>query len=308
MKGDLSSSNGLVWTFLSDPVPTELAEFVREAELLPDDAEFVVQNHHRPEVAVREGYLIILIHVPTFNKQTRTTHGVPLYFIIRSNRLWTVHFEAIVVLEGMWSEFSTNEDKRTEYFSGGAVSLTLHIISELYASAFNKLERLAQHIDIAEDAVFQGNERKMVEEVSLLVRDVMDFRKIIRLQTNLFSTIPNHPLLSARAANGGASVAPVWGRVNGQTKKLWDILEGLFESTTQLGKTNRDLLQHKENELLRMLTYYSITSIPLLLLMEPLYPYVGESIITTAIYGAGVGLLILLLLFIFLRAKRHRVL
>jgi len=96
--------------------------------------------------------------------------------------------------------------------------------------------------------------------------------------------------------------------VNGQTKKLWDILEGLLESTTQLGKTNRDLLQHKENELLRLLTYYSIISIPLLLLMEPFYAYVGRNVVTTAIYVAGLGALTLLLLYIFIRAKRRRVL
>lgn len=301
MRGDLSSAGGLVWTLLSEPTPEELAEFVRDAHLETADAQFVVQNHHRPEVAVRQDYLIILIHVPTFNKQTRVTRGVPLYFIIRDNRLWTVHHDPIAVLEGLWSDFSTNQDKRTEYFRDGAAGIALHIVSELYGSAFNKLERLAKHIDIAEEAVFQGNERKMVEEISLLVRDVMDFRKIIRLQTNLFATSPAHPLISA-------TIAPVWGRIHGQARKLWDVLEGLYESTGQLGKTNRDLLQHKENELLRMLTYYSIVSIPLLLLMEPLYPYVGHSVATTIAYIAGVGLLILLLLYIFLRAKRQRVL
>jgi Mg2+ and Co2+ transporter CorA len=302
MKGNLSSSAGLVWTFLSEPAPAELAEFVREADLLPADAEFVVQNHHRPEVAVREGYLIILVHVPTFNKQTRTTRGVPLYFVVREGRLWTIHFEPIVVLEGLWSEFSTDEDKRSEYFSEGSIGLALHIVSELYASAFKKLERLAKHIDIAEDAVFQGNERKMVEEISLLMRDVMDFRKIIRLQTNLFSTIPNHPLLRSPAA-------PVWSRVHGQTKKLWDILEGLFESTAQLGKTNRDLLQHKENALLRLLTVYSIFSIPALILISPYQrhsPY--DSLFDTILYLGIFAAFVVALMLILWRAKRRRIL
>ena len=302
MKGDLTNATGLTWTALAEPSPNELAEFVREADLVPADAEFVVQNHHRPEVAVRDNYLIILIHVPTFNKQTRTTAGVPLYFIVREGRLWTVHYEPIVVLDGLWSTFSTDEDKRTEYFSEGAMSLALHLISELYASAFKKLERLASHIDIAEDAVFRGNERKMVEEVSLLMRDVMDFRKIIRLQTNLFTTIPNHPLLPA-------ALAPLWGRINGQTKKLWDILEGLLESTTQLGETNRDLLQHKENQLLRLLTVYSIFSIPAIILISPYNrssPF--SNLWDTILYLGIFGTFMVALLVILFRAKRRRIL
>lgn len=302
MKGDLSDAAGLVWTLLSEPTPTELAEFVRESRLEASDGEFVVQNHHRPEVAVREGYLIILIHVPTFNKQTRITRGVPFYLIIREGRLWTVHHEPIVVLDGVWADFSTNAEKRNEYFADGATGLALHLVSELYASAFNKLQRLAKHIDIAEDAVFQGNERKMVEEVSLLMRDVMDFRKIIRLQTNLFIMPPHHPLISA-------SVAPVWARVHGQTKKLWDVLEGLFESTTQLGKTNGDLLQHKENELLRLLTVYSIFSIPALILISPYNrPSPFENMWDTILYLGIFGAFVVVLFVILIWARRKRVL
>lgn len=302
MKGDLSSDGGLVWTHLSDASPEELAEFVRDSGLEVTDAEFVVHNHHRPEVAVRAEYVIILIHVPTFNKQTRVTRGVPLYLVIRENHLWTIHQEPIVVLDGVWADFSTNQEKRSEYFSDGSASVALHIVSELYSTAFNKLARLSNHIDIAEDAVFQGNERKMVEEISLLMRDVMDFRKIVRLQTNLFATLPNHPLLTA-------TCIPLWSRVHGQTKKLWDVLEGLYESTTQLGLTNRDLLQHKENALLRLLTVYSIFSIPALILISPYnrpspYDNVWDAALYLGIFGAFVvGLFVILY-----RARRRRIL
>jgi Mg2+ and Co2+ transporter CorA len=136
MKGDLSDAGGLVWTMLSEPAPAELAEFVREAGLETSDGEFVVQNHHRPEVAARQNYIIILIHVPTFNKQTRITQGVPLYLVVRDGRLWSVHHEPIVVLDGLWADFSTDTEKRLEYFAEGAAGLALHIVSELYASAF----------------------------------------------------------------------------------------------------------------------------------------------------------------------------
>ena len=180
--------------------------------------------------------------------------------------------------------------------------MAFHIISELYSTAFKKLTRLAKHIDIAEDAVFHGNERKMVEEISLLMRDVMDFRKIVRLQTNLFATIPSHPLISTEQV-------PVWARVHGQTKKLWDVIEGLYESTKHLGETNRDLLQHKENSLLRLLTVYSIFSIPALILISPYNrPSPYENWIDMTIYLGIFGAFVVALLVILIRAKRKRIL
>lgn len=301
MRHDMVANGGLTWVELSKPTPEELAAFVREAMLEPTDAEFVVQNHHRPEVAVRHNYLLILVHVPTFNKQTRVTRGVPLYFVVTTKQLWVIHEDPIVPLQQLWEDYELNADKREEYFSMGALGLALQIITVMHNSAFRKLDRLTKHVDIAEDAVFQGNERKMVEEISILRRDVMDFRKIIRLQIDLFSTPPTHPLVTDELRS-------LWLRLNGQTRRLWDLLESLDESTTQLAETNDSLLQHKENQLLRFLTYYSIFSIPLLFLIDPLGSRVGVEILPTAIYGSGLFLLAVMLVVIFIRFRGKRVL
>ena len=300
MQTELIGSNGVKWINTAMPTPEDLAGLVREAGLEPSDAEFVAQSQHRPGVTVRDNYMIILIQVPAFNKQLRVTSGVPLYCIIRQDRMWTVHYEPLVVLMKLLDDYASVAEKRDEFFMDGAMPLALHVIGRMYDSAFAKLERLAKHIDIAEDAVFQGNERKMVEEVSILVRDVMDFRKIMRLQINLFATPPLHPLLDA-------GLYQIWLRVNGQANKLWDLLESLFESMTELEHTNSNLLQYKENELLRMLTYYSIISIPLLLTMQPIYQYVGRNVYLTVIYAIGVLVLITLLLYVFFRAKKRRI-
>ena len=300
MQTELIGSNGVKWINTAMPTPEDLAGLVREAGLEPSDAEFVAQSQHRPGVTVRDNYMIILIQVPAFNKQLRVTSGVPLYCIIRQDRMWTVHYEPLVVLMKLLDDYASVAEKRDEFFMDGAMPLALHVIGRMYDSAFAKLERLAKHIDIAEDAVFQGNERKMVEEVSILVRDLMDFRKIMRLQINLFATPPLHPLLDA-------GLYQIWLRVNGQANKLWDLLESLFESMTELEHTNSNLLQYKENELLRMLTYYSIISIPLLLTMQPIYQYVGRNVYLTVIYAIGVLVLITLLLYVFFRAKKRRI-
>jgi Mg2+ and Co2+ transporter CorA len=289
------------WTHLTEPSPDELAAFVREVGLLPGDGEFITQKHHRSDVIVRDKYMIILIHVPIFIKRLRVTRGVPLYLVVLENSLWSLCYEQIVVLVQLWDEFENSAEMREEYFNDGSLLLALQVISRIHNSSLRKLERLAKHIDIAEDAVFQGNERKMVEEIAYLTRDIMDFRKVTRLQNNLFAKPPQHQLMSSRAVDQ-------WRRVHGQIQRLWDVLEGLFESTKQLGSTNRGLLQHKENELLRFLTYYSIVSIPILLLLEPLYMRIGNDTIADTVYLIGLGILVIALLTIFIRFRGKRIL
>lgn len=296
------AGSGLTWTNVWRPEPSELAELVRECDVTTTDAEFLVQDHHRPEVAIRDTYMLLLIHVPTFDRKNRITRGTSLYLIIRDNHIWTVHHEDLVTLQKLFEQYQVAADLREEYFGDGALTLALSIISHMYASAFRKLERLAKHIDIAENAVFQGNERKMVEEISMLTRDVMDFRKVIRLQTGLFTVLPDHSLLTTSAYQH-------WSRLHNQTLKLWDILEGLYETVTELSSTNSSLLQYKENELLRLLSVYSVVVIPLLVIVPIFNPGAPDATTGDLIaFGIIVTILIITLGLIFIRSKRKLIL
>lgn len=297
------TSKGISWADLEHPEPEELAAFVRDVGLTTADAEFIVQEHQRPEITVRDNYLLILTQVPVFDKMSRVTSGVSLYYIVTANGLWTLHYEPISVLNKIIQEFTATPEKQEEYFSDTPLSLTLYVLSQLTASSFRKLNRLNKHIDIAEDAVFGGNERKMVEEISVLTRDVMDFRKIVRPQRSLFHDLPNHPFISN-------DTATQWLRLRGQLEKLWDILENLQENVLELGKTNNSLLQYKQNELLRMLTFYSIISIPVLVLLSPYNFHINDRLTTFYfyLYWFIFAALILSLLAIFLRSKIKRVL
>lgn len=301
MQETLTAKN-TTWHHVSDPSPEELAALVRESNLEPIDAEFIAQAFHHPEVTVRPGYLLLLIHVPVFNKQIRVTAAAPLYLIAGHDTLWTLQYEPIVVLEKLLKDFTDNPEKQAEYFDEGAVGLCLHVIAAMYSSAFVKLERLYKHINIAEDAVFNGNERKMVEEVSILSRDVMDFRKIIRPQQRLFTAAPAHQLLSPTAQS-------TWYRLNGQVNKLWDMLESLAESINDVSRTNKTLLQYKQSQLLQMLTYYSILSVPAFILVTPFNPMApNATTIHHVIYWGTLIVLVAVLGFIFLRFRGKRVL
>lgn len=302
MKHELSSK-GLTWINVQSPGPEELVEFMRATELAPTDAGFVAERHHRPEITVREGYLLFLIQVPVFDRQARVTYGVPVFFVVKQQQLFTLHYEPLVILDKIRQSFESSLDKQEEYFGDEALSLCLHIITLLNEAAFHKLERLAKHIDIAEDAVFQGNERKMVEEISVLTRDVMDFRKVIRPHTRLFATVPHHALITP-------AVIITWRRAQGKLLKMWETLESMFESVRELSNTNFMLIQHKQNELLRLLTIYSIVVIPMLVLVEPFFDprAIDSTVVDHVVFWTVIGLLVMTLLFILLKASRKRLL
>jgi magnesium transporter len=296
-------ANGVTWVHVSEPAPEELAAFIRETQLLPSDAEFIARYHRRPEIITRADYLLLVVSIPVFDKKLRVTTGVVVYFVVRSTDLLSVTFEQLPSLDYLRSSLERSAIAENHYVKDSSLSFALFLITEFYASALPKLERLSNHIEIAEDAVFQGNERKMVEEISLLMRDVLDFRKIIRPQRELFSMVITHPLITPE-------VSMQWRQIYLQLQRLWGFLENLFESMQELSRTNYTLIQHKENELLRVLMLYSIMSIPILLLVGP-YFSPGSPVSTSLdriVFWVVFGVLLFVLIYIAVHMKRKNIL
>lgn len=296
------TAGGVAWHVVGEPSVEELAAFAREVELTPLDAEFVAQERPRPEVAARENYLLILIQVPVFQREERVTRGVNVYMVVTDTAVWTVHFDALPVLEKLRREFENDTEMQAEYF-GSPMGLGLYVMRRLFGTAFRKLEKLGRHIEIAEDAVFHGNERKMVTEIALLTRDVTDFRRIIRSQRRLFQESLEHRLVTPETRE-------LWRRLSHLIEKLWDMLENLAESMKQLGKTNFALLQHKENELLRLLMLYSILAVPILMLVGPRFmPGTAQATGADEVMFWGVFIVLIAALgFIIWRVKQKRLL
>lgn len=290
----------LEWVDTDEPTNKQLAEFAREAQLLAADTEFLLDHHQQPEIAVRSNYTLMLVHVPVFDKQTRVTSSATLAFVTTQDRVYTLHFEPIVTLEQIRQDMHDHPQKHESFVGDTSLRLALYIINQLYKSSFRKLMRLAKHIDIAEDAVFFGNERKMVEEIAVLGRDVLDFRRIVRPHLHLFDSPP--PQLDDTAATA-------WRRIDSQTQQMWELLESLHDSAKELRNTNDSLLQHKENELLRLLSLYSIITIPVWVFVGPYNPRsANATVLDEMIYWLVLGVLALLLLAIFIRARQRKVL
>lgn len=299
MKHNLSSKE-VSWINVQSPEPQELAKFIREVNMTTADAEFLAQKYHRPTVTTRPDYIFLLIQIPIFDRKLRLTKGVSLFFFIKENTLYSLHYEPLILLDKIRKDFESSTEKTKEYLNESALNFCLDLINMLYDNSFKKLDRLNKHIDIAEDAVFQGNERKMVEEISLLTRDAMDFRKVIRPQKSLFSSPPLHPLVTKETS-------AKWQIIHCQLLKMWEALESMFESIKELSNTNFTLLQHKENELLRLLTVYSIIVIPMIILVDPYFsPRAADANSTdVVVFWTVLAVLVITLTGILIRFKKR---
>lgn len=289
MRTELSIA-GITWHRLVEPTGSELAAVARDVPLEAADAALLGESLTRAALVTRPKYELLRVEVPVFDRKIRASFGVAFDCIVLPDHLITLQARPIPVLEKLVGALEHQPEQDLGVAMTNPNDLLKYLLRQIHHGTLRKLDRLYKYIDIAEDAVFQGNERKMVEEISLLMRDVSDLRKIIRPQRRLFQGTP-------------------WQELTQDMGKVWDGLETLHESILQLSKTNYTLLQYKENQLLRLLTIYSIVAIPLWILITPFNPTRADaSAVDVVVYWGILAVLAIGLIVIFARFRGKRIL
>ena len=290
-----------MWKHNSSPSNEDLVQATRDAKLSKLDSELIVHGNQGPQFIVRGDYKIILIHIPIREHTIKSIENRTLTFIIQKDSLITITRSAIPMLDEIFADYSNNPDAYQETGTS-PLSLAFTIIDRLNTSTLKKIHHLLKRVEIAEDAIFHGNERKMVEEIAILSRDVLDFHRIALPQKGLFQsihrqyafTIPEQEVLS---------------HIHNQAEQMWYTLQALHSSMQELRNTNDSLLQHQENELLRSIFSYSILAIPFLAIINVFNPHrSGATILDSIFFWGIIAFLIIVLIFIFARAKKKRVL
>ena len=112
-----------------------------------------------------------------------------------------------------------------------------------------------------EEEIFSGKEREVVEEISIVGRDIIDFRRSLKPQEITLEslTIQGSQLF-------GREVLPFLEDLGGEYQKLWGLLENHKETLDALYETNTTLLNIKQNDIMRILTMMAFVTFPLAIL------------------------------------------
>ena len=101
----------------------------------------------------------------------------------------------------------------------------------------------------------------MVREISLAKTDIIDFRRIINPQKEIFDS-----LMKEGVSFFGKSLSPYFSDLLGTFRRVWNALENYYEAISVLGETNQSLLSTKTNEEIKLLTIFSVIVLPLTLI------------------------------------------
>jgi magnesium transporter len=249
---------GMRWYDIQRPTSADL-EYLRDEfavhPLLIDD---IVSRSQRPKLDIYDDYLFLVMHFPVHVKQTRKTIASEVDIVIGPDYVVTTHDGNLKPLVRVFESALESEETRQALMSQTTAHLLYYIIDRLVDYCFPVVGRLTERVEDIEDAIFSRSDLRLVQEISIVRRDLIAMRRIIKPQLPVISQLEHRAIPLVQS-----DIDVYFGDIADHLAKLWDSLEDLKEVLEGLSDTFDSLATHRLNGVIKTLTVISVVILPL---------------------------------------------
>lgn len=284
------AARGLVWIDLQSPTEEEIGTLVKRYSLHPLVGEELKDSPSNAKIDLYPDYILVVLTLPI---RVKNASGYQIIdrevdFVIGKNFLITSRSEAIEPIEYFAKIFETNTILNKGEKIDHAGHLFYHIVMRLYGGMCQDLENIRDSLLGAETRIFHNDERKMVEVLSGLSRELIDFRQSARVQRDIWDKMSEFNSKELF----GQDFTPYIHDLGNEFTRCHELIVNSRELLADLRETNDSLLNTKQNDIIKTLTivtfiFYPATFLASLFTIPAAYvPLIGDNNGWAVILGA----------------------
>jgi magnesium transporter len=255
------SHKGITWIDIQDPKENDITYLKENFNFHELVLEELIPPGHRQKVEHNDGYIFFILYYPIFHKESEETFPRELDILVTKTHIITSHYESIIPVKSLFDQINLYENAKTKYMSESTGHLLFYIMREILENTLAKLEHIEDKVNYIEEKIFKGEERKMVFEISITKRNIIDFRRILAPQQSVVES-----LVKEGTNFFGEELEPYFLDLKGTFGILWNEIQDHRETINALAETNESLLSTKINEVIKVFTIFSVVFLPLTLI------------------------------------------
>jgi magnesium transporter len=257
---EILETEGLRWINIERPRGTDRAWLEEHFDFHPLDYEDVFSRNQRPKVDEYDDYLFVVLHFPRYDKKIGRLNAAELDVFVGPDFVVTLPNEPIQPLEYLFERSRRDDELRENLFARGSGYLLYKIVDDCVDASFPMLAKMGNKLDRIEDEIFEGRSREVVRTISDAKQEIINFRKIVRPQRAALKDLERTRRYIPE------SLEIYFDDINDASERAWDMLENFKEVVEGLESTNESELSHRVNDVLRVLTAFSVMLLPLTLI------------------------------------------
>jgi magnesium transporter len=229
----------------------------------PLDVEDVLSKRQRPKIDdyADEGYLFGVLHFPIYDRAVQRLNAAELDFFIGPDYLVTLPTVELRPVTRLFQRCEEDDVFREQLFSKGSGRLLYEVLDDLFDYCFPILDKIGHKLDSIEDDMFEGYAEDVVRDISNAKQEIISYRKVMKpgrttlrvLERRVDKFLPEELDL-------------YFDDIVDAAERIWDQLDNYKEVVDGLESTNESVISHRQNDVLRVLTIFSVVLLPLTLI------------------------------------------
>jgi len=294
---------GITWH--DDPSPSEATyeKLQKKYDFHELDIADCLSEHERPKIEEYPDYLFIVFHIPYQQKRTGRIIKEELNVFIGNDYIITLHKGKIDVLDKLWSTIKTSTPERKDTLGQGTGYFLYLLMYRLFNGVYPLVDGIHKHVRTIENRLFETNaDTRVLQDIMKLKRNTISIRSILLPQRSVIATLEHK---SRKFVS--EDLALYFDDVLDDIERQWSLLDTAKEMIDVLQDTHESWISHRTNNIIRVLTIFSVTMLPLTLItglygMNVQLPYANSPIAFSAI--VSVMLILLLGMFIYFLVRK----
>ncbi|HZT85918.1 MAG TPA: magnesium transporter CorA family protein [Gaiellaceae bacterium] len=260
------SVGGVTWVHLLSPTDGEAQLLANRFGWHALDVEDVLSRRQRPKVDVYPGdgdgsggYLFTVLHFPVYDASVGRLNAGELDAFVGPDYLVTLPAVELRPVSLLFRRCEESEEFRAQLLSRGSGRLFYEVLDDLYDYCFPILDKIGFKLEQIDEAIGEDEgARELVTDIHKVKQEIISYRKIIK---------PQRPTLRQLERQIERFLPEelelYFDDLVDASERIWDLLDNYKEVVEALEDTNESLISHQQNDILYVLTIFSVVMLPL---------------------------------------------
>jgi len=257
------SASGLTWVNAVAPDVDTATELADRFGWHPLDVEDIVSTRQRPKVDDydEDGYLFVVLHFPAYDKTVARLDAAELDIFLGPDYLVTIPNRELLPVTRLFGRCETDEALREQLFAKGSGRLLYEVLDDLFDYCFPILDKIGHKLRSVEEDMSERRAEEIVHDILNVKLEIISYRKVIKPER------PTLRVLERRVTKFLPEELELYfDDIVDAAERIWDQLDNYKEVVEALEATNESVISHRQNDVLRVLTIFSVILLPLTLI------------------------------------------
>lgn len=253
----------LSWIDVVEPTKHKVEELAKQYFFHELDVEDIIAGEQRAKIDDYDKYLFIVLHFPYVDKKSGMVKSEAVNIFLSGSYLITLHDGNLVKLKNLFQKAGEDMTLRKELMGNGSGFLLYEILDKLFDEQYPMIDKIERRIHSLEKDVFnlEKGQRDMLKDILQLKKDLITLERIMG---PMRTVIPQLEYKNDKFIPEGLEI--YFDDVVDKVEKIWSMIVNQKEVVQLLQDTNESVISHTTNNIIKILTFFSVVMLPLTLI------------------------------------------